>query len=506
MPLGSGAPLLGAHERSRSALVATLATLILQSLVILQAALAYRQQFFTVSQIRAVHISQGLPFVWHFGMWSDFFIISPLAAYLIGCYFDQWRVRRALLSLLIGLICAALLGWLYAMSPMPEAHMQNHRLTAAGVVHLLYASAVISVSAQFFLFTVDVPRRLLLQVSILLLLHVFVGTHMVLGFLAYFVTLDWYPGQPTKSVAGWVTIVALAAFMFCRYAMLVPRLSKIPRTAWRWLAQFVQWTEGNVLSPVEQGDSPLGLLTFWDSIGSRVLEFGFFGSAAWVFWTRQACSAEAPVEFTAIFGCPLSTILACTLVVVFGVVYTLSRHSAKVELNLVPMVFPRGQVPVEWTGKRDPLLITLSVVGYFSLYLALASFAYDVRFVSFLMLAIASIDYNTRRLVGIRFKAFFKDAKFDPIETDADGAKVARSRAAVKRHLFENPHERKELWRIVGCAISFGVAITGYVLHLEWVKSVSYIALLFTLVVNELLTLKWRRIRDRELRSIVNSR
>jgi hypothetical protein len=65
-------------------LPAVIAFICLEGLVALQAFLAYQDHFFTVAQMRGRGISQGLPFISHFGMWGDFFVISPLAAYVIG--------------------------------------------------------------------------------------------------------------------------------------------------------------------------------------------------------------------------------------------------------------------------------------------------------------------------------------------------------------------------------------------------------------------------------------
>src|SRR5690349_18772189 len=128
----------GSDDRSSAAAAATLAFLFLDSLILAQGVLAYRNQFLTVSQLIGNHITQGLPFIWHFGMWGDFFIVSPLAAYLMGRYATSWKTRGSVPALAIGLSFAALFSWLYTMSAMAETHVQNHHLTAAGVVHLFY--------------------------------------------------------------------------------------------------------------------------------------------------------------------------------------------------------------------------------------------------------------------------------------------------------------------------------------------------------------------------------
>jgi hypothetical protein len=97
------------------------AFLLMESLVGLQAWLAYRDNILTVSQMQAAGIGRGLPFVWHFGMWGDLGLVSPLISYLIGRYLERWRPWSMLLSSAIGFGAAGLLSWTYTFSDMPEA-------------------------------------------------------------------------------------------------------------------------------------------------------------------------------------------------------------------------------------------------------------------------------------------------------------------------------------------------------------------------------------------------
>ncbi|MGI8570223.1 MAG: hypothetical protein ACR2KT_14810, partial [Methylocella sp.] len=205
---------------------AIIAFVSLECLVVAQAISAYFDHFLTVSQMQQRGINHGLPFVWHFGMWGDLLIVSPLAAYLIGRFFRHWRLRWMVLSLACGFVAASLLSWAYTLSSIPEAHVQNHNLTAAGAGHLLYMALALSVFIQFFLFTPGVPTGLLWLVSLLLLVHVFVGTHMALGVLKIIVPLNWYPAQPLKNLFGWITLATLTLAMLSRALFWLPRCSK----------------------------------------------------------------------------------------------------------------------------------------------------------------------------------------------------------------------------------------------------------------------------------------
>ena len=61
---------------------------------------------------------------------------------------------------------------------------------------------VIAVFFQFLYFTDNVSPRLLRIVSLLLFVHVFIGTHMALGIIKLHYPLDWYPAQPLESYFG----------------------------------------------------------------------------------------------------------------------------------------------------------------------------------------------------------------------------------------------------------------------------------------------------------------
>src|SRR5882724_4741314 len=179
-------------RKAFGAAIALAAFVLLEALVALQAWLAYRDHFLTVAQMQGRGINLGLPFVWHFGMWGDAFIVSPFAAYLTGRFASTWRLRSILLSLALGIAAAMAMSWTYTLTGFQEAHVQNRILTPAGDVHLVYMALALTVITQFLFFTAQVPPRLLQLGSVLAVLHVFLGTHMPLGLLHLVVPLDWY--------------------------------------------------------------------------------------------------------------------------------------------------------------------------------------------------------------------------------------------------------------------------------------------------------------------------
>ena len=108
------------------------------------------------------------------------------------------------------------------------------------------------------------------------------------------------------------------------------------------------------------------------------------------------------------------------MVLLIAVVFFLSRHSAEIELDIGAKAFPVGREPEQWSGKRDAATITVSVFAFFALYIALALTAGNIRVVSFILLAIACIDFNTRRLIGAKIGAYFRDKRYALRPDDMD--------------------------------------------------------------------------------------
>jgi hypothetical protein len=319
-------------DRSAAAAAATLTFLFLDSLVLAQGALAYRAHFLTLSQMKAAGVAQGLPFVWHFGMWDDFFVISPLAAYLVGRYAHFRQLRRGLLSLAIGLVGAAFFGWLWTLSSTPEAHVQNHHLTAAGVVHLVYMAVVIAVFVRFILMNSLVSGRLLAVASVLVFIHVFAGSHMLLGLLTTLAPQDWYPDRPLRSVGGWLTLFALAIGIVWLDLRKAADSYGGPRGVVRRVGGwYMYWIAGERRR--EDVTTPRGLLAFLDSAGPYAVEATVFTYAAWSVWGRAKCFTRQYADLGAAATCIRQALFPSALVLVFGIVYFLSRRSVNLDIS-----------------------------------------------------------------------------------------------------------------------------------------------------------------------------
>lgn len=448
----------------------------LECLVAVQALLVYRDHFLTVSQMQQRGVDQGLPFVWHFGMWGDLLIVSGLAAYVIGRYFSRWHSQRMLVSLALGFSSAAILSWIYTFSGMPEAHVQNHRLTVAGMVHLFYMAIAFAVFIQFLFFTKDISVRLLRAVSVLLFVHVFFGTHMALGIMNVISPLDWYPAQPLKSFFGWITVATVAFGLAWRNvgtSVIVAVFKNMARYAYC----LAKW------SLVDQNpESSEGYLKFLDYLCGRLIVIWFFGNFLLLKW-REGWN-----------------LMPLILIVIIGPIYFLSRHSVKEELKINKSLFPQDLVPDELQLK-DRITITLQVTLFMGLYMALAYLAQNIQIVSLFMLVIACIDFNTRRQINKKMRQYFSDDRYAPSQADRRVYEaIQHRRIVISWFLFELPHLLKEALRAAGCAIAFGVAAYGYFNNIERLNYFAYIILIGTLILNEIVTLRWRIDRDRRLK------
>ncbi len=114
-------------------------------LIIAQGVMAYIDGFCTHAQVLRVRkiYGFGYSFIEHGGMWSDFFMISPLTAYIVSKYAFAYNSNLSLL-LLFGIFALWSLLSIFVYAPYgaenPEAHAHGGRVTTAGWIHVIYAT------------------------------------------------------------------------------------------------------------------------------------------------------------------------------------------------------------------------------------------------------------------------------------------------------------------------------------------------------------------------------
>jgi hypothetical protein len=254
----------------------------------------------------------------------------------------------------------------------------------------------------------------------------------------------------------------------------------------KWLyRQYLFWT-------VQDDRSAEDFLKLLDSICGWLAPLWFVG----VFASRLFQSDYfRNREFTLLIlheGLPLF------LIALFGLIYFLSRHSAKKELAIGKTLFPPGRLPNDLQLK-DRMSIAIQVGGFVALYMVLAYFADHIMVVSFCMFVIACIDFNTRRQINERMRRYFSDPQYAPSPNERG---IQARRAVATWFLFDLPHLWKEAGRILGCAVALAISVSSYVENKEQQAALAYVVLIATMIINETITQRWRFARDRRLTAI----
>lgn len=453
---------------------------LLEGLVGLQAWLAAQEHFLTATQMQAHGVAAGLPFLWHFGMAGDALIISPLLAYILGAYFQQWRGWSWIVSLLLGCAAAAALNWSYTLAAMPGVHVRDNHLTSAGSVHAIYMAMALPVFLQFYFFTPEVSARLMRFASLLVLVHVFFGTHMVLGIISMLHPLEWYPEKPLKSIPGWVTFGALATGLLVRNLGMA-RLRRIGGAVAGWLYRmYVYWTG-------QDDRTTEGFLKLLDNACG---------------WTGPLFLAKVLYDDITHSETLQNGWLTIVLAGTFCTIYFFGRHSVKRELLIAKDLFVPGNVPDDYATNKSRLVTGLLVTAFVVLYCAIVWYADYIWAVAPIMFGLACNDYRTRAHINENFRRYFSDPKF-AVPPDYKGyAAILAKRRVASWFLFELDHLAKERARAAGCALAALIAAAGYLHGSQITTNWAYGVLITTLVLNEILTGWWRYKRETELGKI----
>lgn len=454
---------------------AVITFVILESLVLAQFLLAYRDGLLTYNQMNSRGLGNGLPLVWHFGVWSDGLMLSGLLAWLVFMNARAWRLRSIVVASTAALVITLVMTWTYTSSPNPEGHVLNHALTAAGWLHTAYMWMALTIILAFFFCESQIPSRYKAVVSWLLFCHVLVGTHMLLGLLNVNNALPWYQRAPLKSLAGWA-IVGVVAISLLVVNLGIEPIYRRAASAVRVIGSALLWIQD------QQPSEAKGYLKFLDYLVDATLAMTAFFL---IIYTRWVAGAD---------------VLSIVLVFAIAVTWLMSRLSVKQELRIADSLFPSDRFPDDLSPKSRAS-ITLQVLAFTLCYLFLAWYSDSILIVSFCMFLIGGIDFWTRCQINSRFRRYFSDSQFAPDPGERGADVIAARRRVVSWYLFDLPHLRKEVLRTLGFMISFSLALIAWHTQSQVASNGAYLALLAVLIVNELVTLRWRVKRDADLRS-----
>jgi len=134
---------------------------------------AYYDGYFNQRQIREYGKGKhAFAIIEHGGLWADIFCISLALGLIISGYELGYRKWWSLCLLVVSVILTYLpvRGYEKAAITVPEAHTHDGITTAAGWIHMVYASVVMWVLILFYLTTTTPkvsPRDLLIVTSLM---------------------------------------------------------------------------------------------------------------------------------------------------------------------------------------------------------------------------------------------------------------------------------------------------------------------------------------------------
>lgn len=180
---------------------------LLYVLLVLGAASAYLDKFLTITQMRSKGFSQGLPWIMHGGMVGDIILVTPLCITTVDRYAGQWSLMQ---WSSIGATCLFVSFALHAWydkgaleSKVPESHTYFGQRTLAGWFHLYYMALALTIVALLFICTEHADRGFLIWSTVILVTHMFFGTHCHLKIIRP----SWY--QVSFKIADALTLIVI---------------------------------------------------------------------------------------------------------------------------------------------------------------------------------------------------------------------------------------------------------------------------------------------------------
>lgn len=182
-----------------------------------EASFARRDRLLTLSQMKKKYPSYrtDLPFIWHFGMWSDLFLISPLIGFLIAYFSVQWSSSGIITLSFIALLLSGLFHFIFAFSPFPDSLVWRQRISRAGWLHIIYTTAILTIIGLLFFSTEEVSFEVVAATAAIVALHTTLASKVFLGIInKYFLKYRWLPTL-LKKPDQWLSLIAVYTFLIC---------------------------------------------------------------------------------------------------------------------------------------------------------------------------------------------------------------------------------------------------------------------------------------------------
>ncbi len=162
---------------------------------------------------RFPHYPKGLPAVAHGGLMDDPLLFSLIVAYIVGMHGQEWTINQITILGGIGLIGSIAMHYSYKLTPFPDpiAWTLVGFTHPAGWSHLFYMAAGLTVvGLGYFCSRLHMAEAILLSLG--LLIHVVIGTHLLLGWLNTVYMWEWCP-EFLQNKTAWVTCSGVCALL-----------------------------------------------------------------------------------------------------------------------------------------------------------------------------------------------------------------------------------------------------------------------------------------------------
>jgi len=153
--------------------------IVLNTVVVIEGILSWRYGLFTQAQADRMlpEDQEVLPFMNHGGMWGDFFIISPLIAWIIPAFSRKWGEGEMVICFIVALLIGAGMFkmWTDGSREAWDPFGQDGRATANGWIHFGYMVFCLTVVLLFYFGTAGTTGVERGIVTLALFVHVVIG-------------------------------------------------------------------------------------------------------------------------------------------------------------------------------------------------------------------------------------------------------------------------------------------------------------------------------------------
>ncbi len=179
--------------------------------------LTYLDGMFFPSQMRKkfpFH-TKGLPAIAHGGLMDDPILFSLVVALIVGGHWHEWSPIQIQITGVIGLVLSIVMHGVYLQTPIPDPITWKvvGLQSAPGWSHLFYMAVGFAVVGLGFVCS-TLDRFEATALSVLLMVHVVIGNHLLLGWLNIKHQWVWCPyflNSNTALITCYAVFVLLAS-------------------------------------------------------------------------------------------------------------------------------------------------------------------------------------------------------------------------------------------------------------------------------------------------------